>query len=245
VKIFSSERKVGRSDVNKWRRRVVLSAYKGQPYAKAMPHFKKGWQKPIQRAWVEHFSLSARMSKTPAAQEMDAAVNLAKDTLWYYRDVLQTAMAGKLFRFNSEEPVKTPTVHVSRSAAEALTSGIEKILTPDTKNWDNNVFWSATVNPSRLTAKSAGLYLVGAQVELRPETDGSRLVRLKYNGTTYGAAVTAKTGTDFPAWMPLMEIHYFHPNEYVQLACLEIGSGQTAQINAFWMLAITPEALVP
>jgi len=245
VKLSALERKIGRGDVIKWRRRIVLSSNRAGVYVRALPKFKKGWQSPNQRAWVEAFSTTARASKTPAPTEMSAATDLAKGTLWYYRDVLQTAMYGKLFRFNHEEPVKTPTVEVYRTTTEAMTTGIEKILTPQAALWDNNVFWSATSNPTRLTVKSAGLYLIGAQVEIRPETDGSRLVRLRYDGSTYGAAVTAKTGTDFPAWMSVLEPHYFHPNEYVELAALVIGTGQTTKINTFWALAITPEALIP
>lgn len=245
MKLSADGRAVGRGDVIKWRRRVVLSSNRAGVYVRSLPKFTKGWQSPNQRAWVDAFSRTARASKTPSPQELDSATQLAKGTLWYYRDVIQTAMYGKLFRFNHEVLVRTPTVFVSRSTVQNLTTLVELSLTPNTVTWDNNVFWSSTVNPTRLTMKSAGLYLVGCRIAFRPENTNPRLARIRMNGTTYIANTSATGNTSFPLWLECTTIQYFHANEYIEARALNAGAGANAQLDAFYAVAITPENLIP
>lgn len=235
---------VTRADVLKVRRRVLLKGYRGMAYVAKWPRARGKKKTVLQQAWVDYFSHAARQAKTPSPDELSVAQDLAHGTLWYWRDVMQTAFAGKLFRWNSEEPVRTPTANIFRNLAQALPASGATILTPDEATWDNNAFWSDTVNPTRLTVRGAGLYLVGAFVEFLPNSDNDRLIRVRYDGVTYGAGVAAKTGVVFPGWLSIMEPHYFHSGEYVELEAIIVNPGQTAKINSFWVLAITPEALI-
>lgn len=245
MKLTPGQREVSRGDVIKWRRRVVLSRNRAGVYVRSLPHFKKGWQSPNQRAWVDAFSLTARMSKTPAPQELDEATRLAKGTLWYYRDVLQTAMYGKLFRFNHEEPVKTPTVMLKQAAPQAIANGTFTDIIATGIVWDNNVLWNAA-NPTRITFKTAGLYMFGWNLEWSPASSGTRYQRILLNGVTaLGVWTNQVSASGYNGDFGAIGLYYFHANDYITLNVHNVVTGQSAQLLGFWALAITPEALIP
>ncbi len=135
----------------------------------------------LQKAWVENFKTIACWSKQPDPRAFDTATELAKGTNWYYRDVIETALSAKLHRVGKEVRVTTPTAKVGRAAAETLVNGTEKYLTPTFMVWDNNVFWNPTVNPSRLTFRSPGLYLVGTLSSFNAITGGARYVNDRHH----------------------------------------------------------------
>jgi hypothetical protein len=140
--------------------------------------------------------------------------------------------------------VTTPTARVKREAAETLSNGVEKYLTPDTLDWDNNVFWDPTANQSRLTVRSKGLYLVGANAEFNNITGGRRNLRLVVNRTTGIGQDTVGTSSAQFLHLSPVTIWPFNAGDYVEALAFATVAGVTARLDALWILAITPEGVI-
>lgn len=245
AKLDAPASSITRGDVLKVRRRVMLASWKGNVYLRKWPRPRGKKKTPLQQAWVDRFSYLARALKSPLPQSLDAAQMWAKGTGWYYRDVLEVAAAGKLIRFNGEPRVTTPTARVYRNAAQAVTNGAGGYLTPDAMNWDNNVFWSPTVNPSRLTFKAPGLYLVGGHTYFNAITGGRRDMGLVVNRTTWIVEDFRTPASATALTIPVVSLWYFHANDYLEAWQFVNANGVTARLGSLWAVAITPEGIVP
>jgi len=222
----------------------MMNGYRGQVYFQAWPRRRGKTKSPLQQAWIDAFSIRARAFKSVDPKTLMAAQAWTHGTGWYYRDVLERASYGKLIIYGEANRVTTPTVSVSRPATEALTANIVKALTPTNQAWDNNTFWNASINPTRITFKSPGLYLVGGSVRFTDtSTSGVRYMWLRVNGVTeWGNQTTFVTqnapkalSTAIPIWM--------NANDYVELLALS-NVNSTILIQAFWATGITPEAMI-
>lgn len=223
---------------------VVLSSNKSGIYIRARPKKSRKGLTPLRMAWVDNFKLIATLSKTPDPYAFNMATALAKGTNWYYRDVLETAMSGKLIRYEDEPRVTTPTAVISRVTNEQWTGGQFKFLTPDNLVWDNNAFWNPALNPTRITMRAPGVYLVGATVTLKTANAGAFAAELWVNGSTLIAGQrVSKNGVETMA--QATGLYYFHANDYVELGVFNSANTTQYQSPSFWVVAITPEALLP
>jgi len=199
---------------------------------------------PNRMAWVENFKLIARLSKTPDPYAFNEATRLAKGTNWYYRDVLETAMSGKLIRFEDEVRVTTPTTRLERTATQSITLNTDTPIDMDALVWDNNAFWDSVTHPSRITMRSAGLYLLGGNLYYQDTTaSGHRLAFLRVNGSLQIANVSLLVNANLTKQLDVIGIYYFHAGDYVEL-CARSSVNSVAVALNFWAVAITPEALL-
>jgi len=195
------------------------------------------------------------MLSSPPPEQLDVATGWAKgqspiyggpkgSTGWYYRDVLETANYGKLVRYQGEVRVKTPSVMATRNSNFQLGGNAFAYVPMTAIEWDNNVFWSSTVNPTRLTMKSAGLYAVGATAMLNTTNAGFFSAELYVNNSRMigGSRVPKNNANTFAC---VSGIYYFHANDYVELRIFNSANTTQFQVPDFWAVAITPEALIP
>lgn len=244
-----------RSDVLKVRRRALVRQNRGTVIVQAWPRERGKPKSELQQAWVDRFSCLARALKSPPPWALDAAKGWAQQnqdlyagpkgqTGWYYRDVLESAANGKLIRYQGEPKIRTPTVQVRRPSVYPMTAGQFAFVPITELVWDNNSFWSPNVNPSRLTFKSAGLYLIGATA-LR-QTTGTGY----WSFAIYQAGADPLTGVRIPStaaaqYANLTTLAYFHANDYIELALFNQSGNVNYTILNFWAVAITPENLIP
>jgi len=153
-------------------------------------------------------------------------------------------MSGKLHGEALEKKVKTPTARVFRNGVQNLTSGVVLTLTPNEKLWDNNVFWDMINNQSRLTVRSSGLYLVAAQLEFSATNGGRRAAQLILNGTDIIGDQTAHSASANLLRLTPLTLWPFNVGDYVEVGAFSSVASAAVELEAFWMLAITPEALV-
>lgn len=86
-----------------------------------------------------------------------------------------------------------PSCRLYRNAAvTALVSGTAYAISWDTEDWDSDGMHSTSVNPSRITAPIAGLYVITAQVYWNAGSTGYRQVEAKLNSDG-----TYASGTQF------------------------------------------------
>lgn len=232
---------ITRSEQLKARGRFQIKTWKGRPYVSKWPAPRGNKKSKVQAAWQAHFAYVSCLSKIPDPRTFDSAVALAKGTGWYYRDVVASAAVGKLWRSESGLRIVTPTAQVHRTVAEALTSGVDKTLTPTVMDWDNNVFWSASINPTRLTFRSAGLYLVGAEVAWNSVTLGRRNCTIKKNGTTFVAVNSLVPGSAQAVSTEVQRLVPFQAGDYIECVVSANVASVTALLSALWVMAITPE----
>lgn len=153
-------------------------------------------------------------------------------------------MVGKLYIEENERRVTTPTAIGHRVAVTSVPSSGFTHLPMDVPEADNNAFWSAA-NPTRFTAKTAGLYICGYSVEWNPNAGNAR-----------GSVIVGKNGApdrhaaDFPAntlanfWQSGMTMYYLHANDYVEVLVYKSAAGASCRISTFWIVGITPEVII-
>jgi len=224
---------------------VTLTSWKATPVLRARPRARGPVKSELQQAWIYSFIEAACLSKGPDPLAYDAANFWADDTGWYYRDVIERAMAGKLIYREGETHIRTPTVNVSRSSAETIPTSTFTDLSPNTKLWDTNSFWAPTT-PKILVVRSPGLYSFGYNVEWSSNGTGTRYHRILLNGATPLLIETNQpSGSGYAGQFSASGLYYFHALDYITLNVHCAVANQTCKVLNFWMLAITPEGLIP
>lgn len=232
------------AQVVKMRNRIVPMEQRGQVIVRKWPK-KRGKKKtPAQQAWVDYFSCLASTLKQPHAKSVDFANAYKKDSRWYNRDFFYAAARGLLMRWGTGDIILTPTASVTKLVAGAAAVSADTKITPTAQEWDNNQFWNPSVNPSRLTIRSAGLYLIGAELEFSAVSGGNRRCWIKLNNTTFiSRAEVPGTNTGAQQVGPV-RIYYFEEGDYIEVGYFQTASGVTVKLNTFWCVAITPEGLI-
>jgi len=196
-------------------------------------------------AWVCAFSTAAHYSKVPDPRTFDAASQQTSDTGWYYRDAITAGIFGKLYTDVGGLKITTPTTRVTNSAYQALTNGVVKVLNIDAQVWDNNYFWDPVGHPTRLTFRSAGLYMVGCQVAFSGGSATRRDFAINLNGATQIAnKIIANTSGGF-CQDETETLYYFHPGDYIEFIAFCTTTSVTAKLDHAWVMAITPEQVIP
>lgn len=234
----------GRRDAIRAKGRIVVSSTRGQYYMRSKPNKQKRPRSPGAQAWTDWFKQVNCQLKDPPGPILAQAQKDTKGTGWFWRDELMRAASGKLIQATGETLITTPTVSVYRSAAESITQNVLKVLTPNNKNWDNENFWNASVNPTRLTVQAPGLYFVTANAVYSGKSGGWRALFLRYNGTTEIGNVGIWPSNTAPGQLGCQAIYYFHHLDYIELCGFTDTTALTLQMKDFSMVAITPEAIV-
>jgi len=157
--------------------------------------------------------------------------------------MISAALAGNLIREEGVLRVTTPTVRVTRTSAESVVSGVEKYLTPNLKEWDTNVFWNSSVNPSRLTFRAAGLYQVGGRIAWNAINGGIRYVNIRLNRTT-DITKESRAGTNSSSVEAnLSTIYYFNAGDYLEFNVFANVGSVTARIMEFWAIGVDPTTI--
>lgn len=105
---------------------------------------------------------------------------------------LQTIAAGQplsaatvqQIRDNEEFLIDPPACSVYNNAAQSVADNTGTDLTANSENFDNNSMHSTSSNTARITAQTAGRYLVFAQVVFAADADGRRALLFRVNNTT-------------------------------------------------------------
>jgi len=229
----------------KMRQRVVMKPHRGAIVVQKWPKKRGPFVSERQRAWIERFSLWACLVKSPDADSYNRANEWAKGTGWYWRDVLMAAMAGNLIEIVGETKITTPTAHISRTSTLALAANVNTVVPMSLSTWDNNNFWAASPNPSRIVFKSPGLYAVNLKAQFNnTATDKRVTLNARLNGTDLFRPVEIQDISNNDVSPDNYILWYFHADEYIEVMALS-----TVACDLNWaeaaVVAITPEAIIP
>jgi hypothetical protein len=136
--------------------------------------------------------------------------------------------------------VETPAyARASTAAAQSIPNNTSTALTFGSEDFDIGGLHSTASNTSRLTAPSAGLWLIGATAEFTANTTGRRGLYLRANGTAIFAG-TLGTAANFSA-ATVVSLYQLGAGQFVEaLAYQDSGGALALNINAWsaqlWMV---------
>lgn len=223
---------------------LEVSGYRGQIVVRAKKGPKGPKKSVLQQAWVNNFKCIATWSKWADSVAREQAEQLVPNSGWYWRDVIETALQGKLIRFNGGQRITTPTANVAALEMTLPLANTNYVITPDTVIWDNNYFYNPVINMTRLTVRSPGLYLFGMQTFWSVNATARRRIQVRLNGTTSISELSAGEGTSGSGNRMTVGIYYFNQDDYIEAVVQAGVTNQKVVLNSFWIVAITPETLV-
>jgi hypothetical protein len=131
--------------------------------------------------------------------------------------------------------IQVPTdvsARVSRSVDQAIPDAKYTPISFDTVEFDTNSMFTATA-PTKLTATTAGKYLVIGYIEFDTSFVGDQLreVTLRLNGLTRIARVAGTSSASFPFITTISTYYLLNAGDYVELV-VRHGSGTTLNVHA-------------
>lgn len=133
-----------------------------------------------------------------------------------------------------------PKVYASRSAAKSITNATVTQYDFDQESYDTDAMHSTSTNTTRVTIKTAGVYVFTAAVSWASNTTGRRLAQFLINGATTGPAddksVVGGAGGEHS--VTLVWSQSFAVNDYVELNVYQNSGGAlncTATIQAHFL----------
>jgi len=236
-------REVRPEDLRKARRIYIITSWKGRRYIRKWPKARGQPSSDGSRAWMDQFGCLGFLSKMPIAPVHDMSKRLALGTGFLPRDVIAAAANGHMFFSHTGVKILTPTVSAYRSTGQVFTANTVNVLTPNDTHWDNNQFWNSVTNPTRLTCKTSGLYLINALVGYEAKAAAPAvIVELRVNGVT----IYSHTGVGVaggPTEQPAMLIWYFEQNDYLEIASYYNPTSRNTYLRYLQLVGITPEAV--
>jgi len=195
-------------------------------------------------AWKEHFKCYARKSKAPDPRAFQMAHELASSQELFWRDIIEIAFNGGLLLPKGGVKITTPTCFASRTSTQTIPANTYTPIVINHVEWDNNAFIDLGAHPTRITFRSAGLYLVGATLNYQQNKNAERQVAFyKNNSIGFGFQIAEYTTSGWGV-MTTTSLMFFDKNDYMELLARTTDGSDPASMAAFWALAITPEQVV-
>lgn len=126
----------------------------------------------------------------------------------------------------------TPSAKVTHSTTQSIADSTFQALTFDTETFDTDTIHSTGTNPTRLTCKTAGKYIVTGCIAFASNSTGFRIAALKVNaGANFDNAqrTTALNGTE--THLTVSDIFNFAVNDYVELFAYQDSGGALNVVN--------------
>ncbi len=119
------------------------------------------------------------------------------------------------------------------SSAISLTNNAMTAISFDSEIYDTDTIHDTSTNTGRLTCKTAGVYLIVANIAFAAHNTGQRLLNIKHNGTTVLAEHAQPASNDGTATsMSLATIYPLEMNDYVELFVRQKSGGALDLVSA-------------
>lgn len=128
--------------------------------------------------------------------------------------------------------VKDISAHAFNSAAISVADNIDTLLTFDSERYDTDGIHSTVSNTGRLTAQTAGKYLVSARAAFAGNAANRRVIYLRLNGVTkIGEHAVLPPGGSPDCYMCLTTLVNLAVGDYVEVLVNQ-NSGVALNIQA-------------
>jgi hypothetical protein len=96
-------------------------------------------------------------------------------------------------------------------------------VTFNSESWDTDEIHSITSNTSRLTCKTAGIYLLHACIIWADNATGERILNFRVNGSDFVSS--ERRASHGNAWMTLVDVAHLAVNDYVEIIAYQTSGG--------------------
>lgn len=146
---------------------------------------------------------------------------------------LPAGTAGQVLRTNGPAAnpswVKGPGVvgaGVFHSASQTLTNGVALFPAFNSERFDTDNCHDNVTNNSRLTCRTAGIYVIVGNVQISANATGSRDLSIRLNGTNFIAGVRFAAAATGATQAQIQAIYQLAVNDYI-----ELGVTQTSGVS--------------
>jgi len=125
---------------------------------------------------------------------------------------------------------------VRSGTAFSLATAAAAAIPFDTVIYDPSGLWAASPNPTRLTIKQAGIYVIVAQCQFGASATGSRIVYLNKNGSSFNTNThIAVSGTLGPV-LQVVGIRDFAVGDYLEFVAYQNSGAALTLVagNPWW-----------
>lgn len=136
---------------------------------------------------------------------------------------LKTDGAGNL-SFGSVAQA-APGVRLTKSAAQSIASGSWTAVTWDQETYDTDAMHEGVTNPSRITIKTAGVFLFTFGTDWAGNTTGERICAFAVNGAREFESSPQTNIVDGRAMMSLAFLRKLAVNDYVEVFVFQTSGG--------------------
>jgi len=250
-----------------YRRTVMFINRKdGTAVVRSWPRYKIKVTSELEQAQRDDFARGAHLSNLQWACSQEQARALTPHSGFVPRDVLTVAYYGKfihnlgenehseelplLFReppshlYEGAPRVITPTARVRKAGTIAAVAGSFVNVIPDTKDWDNNNFWSSTTNPGRLTFRSQGLYVIHLQMHGPAVTSAEMFAQIRDKNGNQIAGNHDSGNSNFQPSIDCFRLIYANAGDWFDARLAALPNGAAYTLDAFEAVAITPETVI-
>ena len=120
---------------------------------------------------------------------------------------------------------KRAKAQVYHNADQSVANSTETALAFNSERFDNDTIHDTSSNNSRLTCKTAGLYLIVANVRWDANTTGGRVLNIRLNGGTKIAESAAAPTPSSVMSHNLTTIYQLAVNDYVEVVATQFSGG--------------------
>ncbi|MGD0856546.1 MAG: hypothetical protein ABSA18_12180 [Dehalococcoidia bacterium] len=133
---------------------------------------------------------------------------------------------------------------VTHSVSQSIATATVTVVAFDTERWDTDIIHDNSTNSTRLTCKTAGIYLIISNIAFAANATGRRSVYLKLNGTTWIGIIGLPAVPDgsTSTLIQVSTLYQLAVNDYVEVYCYQNSGASlnvdvTPQYNPEFMMA--------
>jgi len=172
------------------------------------------------------FTIAARLWNELSPEVQAAYNSMAMHGGLNGRDLASRAYLSGLFAYpTGGEETMDISCRVTNSAVQAIPHGIETDLIWNTERWDTDEIHDNVANNPRLTAKTAGKYLINCCFAYAAHAAGLRCLYIVLNGVTRIADTRGKPIADNTSWLVLPTIYQLEVGDYVTARAWQNSGG--------------------
>lgn len=151
---------------------------------------------------------------------------------WVTGEVVTAGLLNTHVRDNISFLANPPKCRVYNNANISISDNTETSLTFNSERFDTDTMHDTGTNPGRITIKTAGTYLVGANFRLQVGNDYTLIyLLLRLNGTAPIATHSIGSWTDstIPPLLSVTTLYAFAVNDYVEMRVYNQNTANTAR----------------
>jgi len=159
-------------------------------------------------------------------------------------DVFTEAMWDDYIKTNVNNLIVPPSCRVYKAAAQSINSGSDTAIQFDSERWDTDSMHDTVTNKTRITANTAGIYVITGHAMFAANATGIRAIYIRLNGSTRIAQQlmpSNSAGTDTA--LSVATVYELAAADYVELMAVQTSGGAlnvlqggnyTPEFGAMW-----------